>query len=1265
MAIAFDAVGTASTKTATPWSTSGSHTAVNGAADTVVLVCVTFGGTATITPANAARSVTFGGVACEFVGYSYIGSGLNGGFNAFYALFGPPTGAQTVAVTVTPTTGGPVILRTNTVSYTGVGAIGEIFSSAGSSTAPSVTCVSAVGRVLVHLGFVASTTLTGYSQTARYTNVTTHSTVIGDAAGASSVTFSFTSANQIWGNVVVELIPSPDSGVVRQRSLVEASLTTGSSASLAGSTTVQVNQSDANTKLLAAVVISVSTNSTSTTCAVTCGGTAMTQESFTQYGATTERAAVGIYSLANPGTGTKTVTATSGGTSTKTQIAVGGVCYTGAGVISAAVTAAALALAVSSQVNGRAFYCGANGAAITTPTLTERFLNGGTPAGCGDYILVQDSAGATTVSFSASGTATTPQSAGVSIAPVAAGFTGTVAATAQKATAAFSGVMQPAGTITSQVGGVGGYEAEIDFSTKGTAAMPSVMDTGQAIVATFSPNSTANPIIVSGRYVEQFVSTGTGAGYLTTDQALVSGEITYMQTTFKKTGAGATDSWVVGLVAWTQRFPVGALITGAVDSPCHLGFNNGGWNYGWYDATLGLTNIQSRTYSPGIDHTVDHTVSVLIDKANSQATVTGADGVAVVVSDSHIGSKVGNYACCEIYYGAGDTDKRPEVSSFKATSRAAGAKEPGRTTASLSGTVAAVTGAVAAGAQKTVASVTGVMQPSGTVAAALQRAVAALTGGQEHTGTVAATLQKSVASLAGTQEQTGTIAATLQRAVAAMTGGQEHTGTIAAVMQRAVAALAGTQEQTGTISATFQRAVAGLTGVMQPTGTVAATFQKAVAALVGTQEQTGTIAAALQRATATLAGIMQPAGTVTAAFQAAVASAVGAQEYTGTIGAALQRATATLVGSLDQPGTVTGLLQKTTAVLVGAQEQTGTVAATLQKAVASVVVTQEYTSTVTAALQKATAAAAGTQEYTGTVAAALQKTAADFQLLMQPTGTVDGALRPSTVIMTSGLISAGPLAVDIQHLTYVGLGTQEQAGAVAVALQKPVGALAGVMQPAGTVVAVLQRTAALLISSQTASGAVAAALRPAVFSGAGANIVTGVVAASMRPLLAALTGLGPQTLVATMSAAMRAPLIAAVGAQQQQGAIAAVLLAPWFSNLGEYQMAWGQGAGTYRVYDNVSMTDGVGLLFSFHLVPGSGPGSGPHLYLNGAEIVPAGDNGMAAAVPNVGADVLLGGRNTQDRGMDGWIGEMVLYDHAVTAAERAQVEDYLKAKWNL
>lgn len=74
----------------------------------------------------------------------------------------------------------------------------------------------------------------------------------------------------------------------------------------------------------------------------------------------------------------------------------------------------------------------------------------------------------------------------------------------------------------------------------------------------------------------------------------------------------------------------------------------------------------------------------------------------------------------------------------------------------------------------------------------------------------------------------------------------------------------------GTIAATAKKATAALVGVMQPRGTIAATAKKATAALAGKQVYTGTIAATAKKATAVLRGSFT--GTIAATAKPATAS---------------------------------------------------------------------------------------------------------------------------------------------------------------------------------------------------------------------------------------------------------------------------------------------------------------------------------------------------------------------------------------------------------
>lgn len=194
---------------------------------------------------------------------------------------------------------------------------------------------------------------------------------------------------------------------------------TGSSTTLGTSTSCNAATTGSDTYAVVLVAISVSTNSTGTTCAVSYGGVSMTQQSLTLLGSSTNRSAIGVYTLANPSTGAQTIAVTTAGAATKVQVAVGGAVYSGVGSVSSITSAASLSLAVATRLNGYAVTGSVNGAAITSPTQNQLYLDGAAVSGVGDYLLVQDAAGTGgNVSFSSSGTATTPTTLGIALHPV-------------------------------------------------------------------------------------------------------------------------------------------------------------------------------------------------------------------------------------------------------------------------------------------------------------------------------------------------------------------------------------------------------------------------------------------------------------------------------------------------------------------------------------------------------------------------------------------------------------------------------------------------------------------------------------------------------------------------------------------------------------------------------------------------------------------------------------------------------------------------------
>lgn len=80
-------------------------------------------------------------------------------------------------------------------------------------------------------------------------------------------------------------------------------------------------------------------------------------------------------------------------------------------------------------------------------------------------------------------------------------------------------------------------------------------------------------------------------------------------------------------------------------------------------------------------------------------------------------------------------------------------------------------------------------------------------------------------------------------------------------------------------------------------------------------------------------------------------------------------------------------------------------------------------------------------------------------------------------------------------------------------------------------------------------------------------------------------------------------------------------------------------------------------------------GVAPRLWISGTEITgvnylgPSGD--ALETVPDVGADIRIGAYFNGNYPLQADLGEIVMYDHALTDADRQQVESYLRTKWGL
>lgn len=214
--VTFGAVGAGNVTTGATTTLSASETHSILSTDLGVLVFVNYFAAATTTWAT---TVTYGGVAMTQIGPPQQSSTFSGGgalIQEVWWLKSPATGAKTVAATVTRTggaTGNVSALGINSVSYLASKIATITAHTGGGSTSLSMTGSSVAGNMLVGSFFVGnSTTLTqsAFNQTSRWATTwfTNVGTVIGDAAGASSVTFSETinsATGAQWVGYIVEL----------------------------------------------------------------------------------------------------------------------------------------------------------------------------------------------------------------------------------------------------------------------------------------------------------------------------------------------------------------------------------------------------------------------------------------------------------------------------------------------------------------------------------------------------------------------------------------------------------------------------------------------------------------------------------------------------------------------------------------------------------------------------------------------------------------------------------------------------------------------------------------------------------------------------------------------------------------------------------------------------------------------------------------------------------------------------------------------------
>jgi hypothetical protein len=211
--VAFGAVGggnSTNLSNATSGSISWTHTIATG--DLSVLVFVDYCPTAGTTGYTSA--ITYGGTAMTLLQRqaSSVAGGAAFAVTEAWVLKAPASGSKTVTVSLSGATGGGFgTVSGDSVSYSAskIGTVGP--NTGGGSSTLSMSAASTTGNMVVGAfgvsqNFSGLPTLSAYTKTQRYNST---GLVIGDAAGASSVSFgataSGTAANVQWAGITVEL----------------------------------------------------------------------------------------------------------------------------------------------------------------------------------------------------------------------------------------------------------------------------------------------------------------------------------------------------------------------------------------------------------------------------------------------------------------------------------------------------------------------------------------------------------------------------------------------------------------------------------------------------------------------------------------------------------------------------------------------------------------------------------------------------------------------------------------------------------------------------------------------------------------------------------------------------------------------------------------------------------------------------------------------------------------------------------------------------
>ncbi len=479
-------------------------------------------------------SATYGGISMlsDPVSLRKVNARGDGAVQMFY-LAAPPTGQQTVMVTLSGTTAD---LECGSVSFTGVDQLTPLrhtATSTGYSSTPSITISSAIGDMVVNTidygcsGGSSAQTLAWMKQINCSTGGSNGAQSI--AAGAASVGMNYLIANDQWGMVAADIAAAASANT----SAAAPSANTPAAAPSANSYTVTATSVADPTKSASAVV-TVSTDSSPvvsvsvspTTATVTTGGTQQftadvsgttnTAVAWSASGGTVSSA--GLYTAPNTA-GNYVVTATSAADATKSASASVSVSAPVTVSVSVAPTSATVTTGGTQQFT--AIVSGSTNTAVTWSATAGTVSSTGlytAPGSAGTYTVKATSAADPTKSASASVSVSAAVTVSVSVAPTStttttngtAQFTATVSGSTNTAVtwSATAGTVSSTGLYTAP-GTAGTYTVTATSAADTTKSASASVSVSAAVTVSVSVAPTSTTMTTGG--TQQFAATVSGS----------------------------------------------------------------------------------------------------------------------------------------------------------------------------------------------------------------------------------------------------------------------------------------------------------------------------------------------------------------------------------------------------------------------------------------------------------------------------------------------------------------------------------------------------------------------------------------------------------------------------------------------------------------------------------------------------------------------------------------------------------------------------------